>query len=62
MPAQLYGIEHFTYIGITTVIASVGLILAKKFAKTEKSQAIFFKMFGAFLIYLNYYKSFITSF
>ena len=43
MPAQLYGIEHFTYIGITTVIASVGLILAKKFAKTEKSQAIFLK-------------------
>ena len=35
MPAQLYGIEHFTYIGITTVIASVGLILAKKFSQGD---------------------------
>ena len=43
MPAQLYGIEHFTYIGITAVLASAGLILAKKYAKTEKPQKIFLK-------------------
>ncbi len=43
MPAQLYGIEHFTYIGITAVLASVGLIVAKKFTKTEKSQSIVLK-------------------
>jgi hypothetical protein len=61
MPAQLYGIEHFTYIGITTVIASVGLILAKKFAKTEKSQAIFFKMLGACIIYFYSHKSLVAS-
>ena len=43
MPAQLYGIEHFIYIGITTAIAVSGLLLAKKFAKTESSQRIFLK-------------------
>lgn len=43
MPAQLYGIEHFIYIGITTVIATAGLICAKKFAKTEKAQTIILK-------------------
>lgn len=40
MPAQLYGIEHFVYIFITTAIAVAVLLIAKKHAKTEKSQAI----------------------
>lgn len=48
MPAQLYGIEHFIYIGITTVIASVGLILAKKFAKSITKKATEFSV--AFII------------
>ena len=43
MPAQLYGIEHFTYIGITAAVAAVGLFFAKKYAKTEKSQALALK-------------------
>lgn len=43
MPAKLYGIEHFTYIGITALIAGVGLLCAKKFAKSEKSQNIILK-------------------
>lgn len=43
MPAELYGIEHFMYIGITTAIATVGLILAKKYAKSEKAKIIFLK-------------------
>lgn len=43
MPAELYGIEHFTYIGITSALAAVGLICAKKFAKTERSQNILLK-------------------
>lgn len=43
MPAQLYGIEHFTYIGITTTLAVVGLLCAKKFAKTEKAQSVILK-------------------
>ena len=43
MPAELYGIEHFTYIGITTALAIGGLLCAKKYAKAEKSQQIFLK-------------------
>lgn len=43
MPAKLYGIEHFTYIGITTALAVVGLICAKKFAKSERTQSIILK-------------------
>lgn len=44
MPAELYGIEHFTYIGITSALAVAGLICAKRFAKTEKSQNIILKI------------------
>lgn len=43
MPAQLYGIEHFTYMGITAVLAGAGLICAKKFAKTERAQGFVLK-------------------
>lgn len=49
MPAQLYGIEHFTYIGITTALAVGALLLVKKHAKTEKSQQIFLKGLAAIL-------------
>ena len=52
MPAQLYGIEHFTYIGITTAIAVVILLGAKKYAKTEKSQAIVLKCLG-FVLFVS---------
>lgn len=43
MPAKLYGAEHFAYIAISSVIAALGLILAKKYAKTEKAQNVFLK-------------------
>ena len=43
MPAQLFGIEHFIYIGLTAVLAEGGLLCAKKFAKTEKTQNIILK-------------------
>ena len=43
MPAKLYGIEHFTYIRITTALAVAILLFAKKFAKTEKAQTIVLK-------------------
>ena len=43
MPAKLYGIEHFAYIGITAALAAVGLIFAKKFAKTQKAQSVVLK-------------------
>ncbi|MBR2341284.1 MAG: YwaF family protein [Clostridia bacterium] len=43
MPAKLYGIEHFTYIGITVALACISLLFAKKYLKSEKSQSIFLK-------------------
>lgn len=43
MPAKLFGVEHFTYIGITALLAGVGLFCAKKFAETEKMQSIVLK-------------------
>lgn len=43
MPAQLYGIEHFIYIGITTALSTAVLLCAKKFARTEKAVSIFLK-------------------
>ncbi len=50
MPAQLYGIEHFTYIFITSLIAIIGLFIAKKYAKTEKSQTIVLKVIASLLL------------
>ena len=50
MPAELYGIEHFIYIGITTALAVGGLLCAKKYAKTEKSQQIFLKGLAVVLL------------
>lgn len=43
MPAELYGIEHFTYMGITAVLASAGLFCAKRYAKSEKAQNLVLK-------------------
>ena len=49
MGPQLFGIEHILYIIITTVVASAGLLLAKKYAQTEKSQTIVLKILAALL-------------
>lgn len=43
MRATVFGIEHFLYIGITSVLAIVVLLLAKKYAKDERSKTIFMK-------------------
>ena len=43
MTPELFGIEHILYILISTTITVVSLILAKKYAKSEKSQTIFLK-------------------
>ena len=43
MVPQLFGIEHILYILISSTITVVSLILAKKYAKSEKSQTIFLK-------------------
>ena len=49
MAPQLFGIEHILYIVITTVLAVVGLLLAKKYAKSEKSQTSVLKILAGFL-------------
>ncbi|MBO5323249.1 MAG: hypothetical protein J6A88_04015 [Oscillospiraceae bacterium] len=49
MGPQLFGIEHILYIITSTVAASAGLLLAKKYAKTEKSQTIVLKILAALL-------------
>ena len=49
MGPQLFGIEHILYIIITTAVASAGLLLAKKCAKTEKSQTIVLKILAVLL-------------
>ena len=40
MPAELFGKEQFIYIGITTALAVVGLLFAKKYAKSVRTQSI----------------------
>lgn len=50
MGPQLFGIEHILYILITTVLACAGLLLAKKYAKTERTQKIVLKSL-AFLLF-----------
>lgn len=49
MGPQLFGIEHILYIIITTVLASTGLLCAKKYAKSEKTQIIILKGLALFL-------------
>ena len=50
MPAVVFGIEHFLYMGITGAMAAVGLIFAKKYAKSERSKTIILKSLAAALL------------
>ena len=50
MAPQLFGIEHILYILISTVVAVIALMLARKTAVTEKSQKIFLKILGLLLL------------
>ena len=43
MRATVFGIEHFLYIGITSTLAIAGLLLAKKYAKSDRSKTIVMK-------------------
>ena len=49
MTPQLFGIEHILYIIITAPVAAVGLLLCKKYATTERSQAIVLRVMAALL-------------
>ena len=46
---KIFGWQHFVYLAIFTVLTTVGLICAKKFAKTEKSKNIIIKATGVAL-------------
>lgn len=49
MSLDVFGGVHFLYLGITLPISVVGLVLAKKLAKTEKSQNVVLKSIAALL-------------
>ena len=46
---KIFGIEHFIYLAVFITLTVAGLILAKKFAKTEKSQQLIIKITGIVL-------------
>ena len=50
MAPQLFGIEHILYIVITALLGGIGLLIAKKYAKTEKAQNIFLKLLALLLL------------
>lgn len=50
MAPQLFGTEHILYILISTVVAVITLVLARKTAVTEKSQRIFLKILALLLL------------
>ena len=50
MPAQLFGIEHILYILLSTLVGSVCLLAAKKWAKTEKQQRFALKILALLLL------------
>ena len=50
MNLQVFGSVHVIYLAITLSLSAVGLFLAKKYAKTEKSQKIVLKSIAAMLL------------
>lgn len=50
MDLNVFGTVHIIYLLITLPISAVGLFLAKKFAKTEKSQTIVLKCIAVLLL------------
>ena len=49
MAPQLFGIEHISYIIISTLIGGIGMLFAYKYAKNEKTQNIILKCLAAAL-------------
>ena len=46
---ELFGVEHMLYLVISTAIASAALLLAKRYARDEKSQTVFLKVLAGLL-------------
>lgn len=47
---ELFGVEHILYLAISTAVASAALLLAKRYARDEKSQIVFLKVLAALLL------------
>ncbi|MBR3845081.1 MAG: hypothetical protein IKM40_00710 [Clostridia bacterium] len=47
---ELFGVEHILYLAISTAAASAALLLAKRYARDEKSQIVFLKVLAALLL------------
>ena len=50
MDLRVFGAVHFIYLLATIPLSVIGLLLAKKFAKTEKAQSIVLKSLGGLLL------------
>jgi len=50
MVPQVFGIEHIIYLALSMVIGAATLLLIKKYAKTEKAQAIALKSIAVMLL------------
>lgn len=50
MNPQIFGWEHFTYLAIFIILTVTGVIFAKKYAKSEKSQNIILKTIATILL------------
>ena len=50
MDLRVFGTVHLIYLAITVPLSVIGLLLAKKFAKTEKAQSIVLKSLGGLLL------------
>ena len=44
MAPELFGIEHITYIIISTILGGISMFFAYKYVKTEKTQSLFLKV------------------
>lgn len=51
MNLNVFGGVHLIYLGITLPLSAIGLHLAKKYAKTEKTQRIVLKSIAAMLLF-----------
>ncbi len=50
MDLRVFGTVHLIYLAITVPLSVIGLLLAKKFAKTEKAQSIVLKSLAGLLL------------
>ncbi len=46
---KIFGIEHIIYLVVSTTVVVIALLLAKKFAKTDKAQTIVLKVLAGLL-------------